>query len=236
MSFIYNVWVAVYRFNDFDIEVDVPTTAPPFFAEHIENNSWERYECEIIQMAVKSWHRVLEGGAGLGVTSALIGRRAEFSISFEANPTLHKAAKKNQALNRSKTKVVNAALGSSDSSANFLLTEDWWTSKLVGEKIAKSKNVKVVDAQKIIDKYDINALVLDVEGAEEIILPHIDLSKIFLLIVELHGNTDKKRLLSLIENSGLKRKNSLSKIDHSVVWYERPTDFRFKLKSFLNLD
>lgn len=227
--------MATYRFKDFKLDVEVPSSAPSFFSELIQNGGWERYECEIIHKAVKARHRVLEGGAGLGVTSALIGKQASFAIAFEANPTLAKVAAKNQGINHSRTKIVNAAIGTSDSYANFNFMPDWWDSKISKSKTSKTSRVKVLDAKKIIDKYNINALILDVEGEEENIIPSIDLSKIDLAIIELHGHIDKKKVIKLLDDSGLKRKNDMAKSDHSVVWMERPKNRFAKIRQVIKI-
>lgn len=218
-----------HNFQEYDLQIKVPGEAPSFIGELVDNGGWEAYECEIISSAINKSHRVLEGGAGIGVTSAIIGRKAGFAISLEANPILAKTAKYNQKINNSKTQIINAALGIKDGAAEFNFRPDWWDSRIVKRKSAHTQNVRVLGAQKLINNYDINTLILDVEGEEEKILPHIDLDRLELLIIELHSHIDKKRLINKIESRGFIQKNAMDKTDHSVVWFEKPKKRKFSI-------
>lgn len=221
----------IYHLKKYELAIEVPESAPPFFKTLIENGEWEQYECEIIQKAIRG-HRVLEGGAGMGVTTILIDRQAEYIISFEANPEVAAVAKRNQKRNKSSAKVVNAALGTKDGSVYFNFSPDVWDSRIINRKNT-SKKVKVVDAQRVIDENKINALVLDVEGEEEKILDNIDLSPIKLMIIELHSHIDQESVTKKLAQAGFVRRNYQAKSDHSVVWVERKTKLLNRLSNRL---
>jgi FkbM family methyltransferase len=223
-----------YKLKTYGLDIDLPKAAPAFFKDIIEDGSWEQYECQIIQKAVKG-HRVLEGGSGIGVTTILLDKRAEFVISFEANPVMADAARKNQALNGSSAKIIDGAIGVGSGVVKFDVKPDLWDSKL-SSKNSSGKKVKLFDTADIIRENRINALVLDVEGEEEKILKSIDLSPIKLIIVELHSHVDKESILERLQEAGFVRKNQKSKADHSVVWAERKSSIFTKIISRLGIN
>jgi FkbM family methyltransferase len=217
-----------YLLQKYGLKIDVPKNAPDFIPYLVHEGKWEDEECQIILKSIKG-HRVLEGGAGLGVTSALLGKRAEFVISFEANPEMAKAAQKNQKQNNSLTKIVNAALGAKEGEAYFDFSDELWDSKIAKSKGKNRKKVKIVDAQRIIDEYKINALVLDVEGEEEAIMDKINLSPIKVLIIELHENVNKTKIIKKVQDAGFKIKSRHDKVNHSILWADKETSFNLLL-------
>lgn len=157
-----------------------PPNTEEFILEKIFNGTYERHQLDLVKRYVKPHHRVLEGGAGLGVVTREIAKRAQFVVSCEANPSLAYHAKRNAP----DAWVIWAQL-----------TKNVHTGEAFG--VQDAPHIAVHPPDNLVSGYDLNALVLDIEGAEVEVLNEIDLDPIELIIAELHPTRCRPDALQL---------------------------------------
>lgn len=151
--------------------VAVPDNTEEFILDKIREDRYERHQLALIEMFITKQHRVLEGGSGLGIVTRELTERAQFVVSCEANPELYECAEQNAPF----AEVLNGVLSFSPLKAH--------TGTAFG--VRDLQGVALVPDSLI--AYDhLNALVLDVEGAEADILFNINLEPLDLIIVETH--------------------------------------------------
>jgi FkbM family methyltransferase len=209
----------IYLVNGYEFDLEVPAFIPQESKDQLSKNNYEVFETKLILEAIKPNHRVLEGGTGLGITALLIGKLANFLITFEPLTELAEAAKNNLQKNGNQAQVVTAALSTKTGVSKFKRADDLWGSHLSNE--GQFENIETVDAQEIIHKNNINALVLDVEGEEEKILAETDLTPIETIIAELHPHIDQQGVLAGLHRNGFMVKDKLELNDHMVLRAER---------------
>lgn len=157
-------------------------------------SSIDPYESMFATALCRLGDRALVAGSGLGSISALLVGKLGIDnvISFEPNETTRELSKKYIRANFEPIKIYDAAL--SDTASPGLITDNGEFSKVT--KTEWRPNIWIHNTQYILSSFNINALILDVEGEERYIIPSIDLSKLRVIVVEVHGDiTDIKQIL-----------------------------------------
>ena len=137
----------------------------------------------IVDMAwqlLNEWDRVLVGGGGLGYTATRIAAIAAYTLVYEANPLLAEIMRAGITVEGGgEFKVRDAALAERDGFTTLAMSNgaDWQQARIAdlpGVKpqkgIAQMMQVRCDDINRIIKKQEINALALDVEGAEHALI------------------------------------------------------------------
>lgn len=159
----------------------IPPETEDFIRKAIEDGSYEKHQRNLIDEYVKPHHRVLEGGAGLGIVTEELSVRAQIVFSCEPNPTMNYCASKNAPealiLRRMLTARQRLDLRENlpDTGAAF--------------HAQPTRLVLPLNPNEAIPGYDLNCLVLDIEGEEGHLLSHLDedvLDRLELVIAELH--------------------------------------------------
>lgn len=157
----------------------------------LEKGWYERDEVEIARSRLVQGDRVVELGAGLGVT-ALVAARIVGShnvFAFDANPELLVIQRENAALNSLPVTFENRvlmprALVSTNNTVAFSVAEEFWASGL-GQSDT-SIQVPAAALEDVLKQSGANTLIMDIEGAETDIIEHVDLSSIDKFIFEIH--------------------------------------------------
>lgn len=157
--------------------IAVPDGTEEFILDKIREDRYEQHQLDLVKRFIKSWHRVLEGGSGLGIVTQALTERAEQVISFEAHIEMHKCAEQNAP----DAVVFWGALAMSKASRSPHTGEAFG----VGQP-PSAPTITPMKIDSVVRKWSINTLVLDVEGEEADILFNIDLEPIELIIVETH--------------------------------------------------
>lgn len=159
------------------------------------NGRYERLERMAIEASLQKGDRVLELGAGCGVTGVaaaqIVGAKSVTSV--EANPTLIPTIRHIHDINgASEINLINALASGRQGKQDFYVSEDFWASSLDPETpaIKETVNLDVVDINALIKKQKSNVLICDIEGAEFDLFEEIDLRPIDLVIIELHPTDD----------------------------------------------
>ncbi len=158
----------------------------------LRQGTYEKKEADAVLKTIKAGDRVLELGGGIGFMSTHIAKnRAIESIDvFEANPHLvpyiedvHKA---NGITN---ARVHNAILAKRKGRAEFFVRGNILASSLDAREEAPPVSVETIEARNaghVMAEVKPTILVCDIEGAEEYLIPLMDLSGLRAAILELH--------------------------------------------------
>lgn len=186
-----------------------------------KNNTYEKEECDLINKYLDGSDNVLELGSCLGYITAILSKKTNYVISFEANPelklSLHKLKQENELNNvtfynnildtkKYETEFQTYDLivaGSADRKDNG--TKLWEHTKK--EYIVKSIIPEDIDLY----NKNINTLVIDIEGGELNFFTNFTnlLENINKIIVELHQHLMKdinfnKKCIDILENLNFK--------------------------------
>jgi len=158
------------------------------YAKDILNGKHEADERALLRETIRHGDRVLEVGAGIGVTGIEVARIVgqENVLSYEASPGLEWLIKKNHDLNGLHPQVIMKGVTKNGGSIIFYLND----SDLSGGQfpLEGSREIKIdsVPLKQAIAEFDPSVVVMDAEGAEIELLPEIDLKNIRAVVVELH--------------------------------------------------
>lgn len=157
-------------------------------------NRYEAKESQCVLKLVRDEDTVIELGAGIGFMSTLVAthRNIKSVHAFEANPDLIPYIRSvHEANGLTNAHVTNALLGPRKGSADFYIRNNLLSSSmepLEGDTPETTKKVKVdvMNARQTFKDIGANILIADIEGAESILLPQLDLTGLRGAMIELH--------------------------------------------------
>lgn len=158
----------------------------------LRSGEYEAKEAEAVLKAVQDGDTIMELGAGVGFISSLLAtqRNVKEIQSFEANPQLipyiKRVYKENNITN---AHINNAVLGPKKGKATFFVRKNFLSSSLSKEdegNIVAEEKIDVLESRATIQKINPDVLVCDIEGAEEHVIPDMDLSNVRVAVLELH--------------------------------------------------
>lgn len=156
---------------------------------HLYKGTYEVEERLFVSEKLRPGDRVLEIGCGIGLVSLLATRICGpgHVTSFEANPAMEDAIRANYALNGLEPDLRMQAVTADGRTLEFfqqdtILSSSLYESDLGGRAISVS-SVGINDALADLSP---SVIIMDVEGAEDEILPVADLSGVRAVIAEMH--------------------------------------------------
>lgn len=160
----------------------------------LRENRYEAKESQCVLKLVRDDDIVMELGAGIGFMSTLVASRRKIKSvhTFEANPSLipyiHSVHEANELTN---AHVTHAILGKRKGTADFYVRQNLLSSSmepLEGDTEENTEKVKVdvLNADHTLKEIGANILIADIEGAEAVLLPEMDLSGLRGAMIELH--------------------------------------------------
>ncbi len=179
--------------SGFKVKVDTDRYSPTMI-EALRSGSYEIGERSCSGKVFCAGDRVLEVGASIGAVSMVLASIVgdENYIGFEANPELMPDALENfrnngLSLNYHSAILRNRVRGGSGEPVSFYINRDFWISALTpsGNTVREIK-VPVLCLEDEIAKFEANALMMDIEGAEADLLLYADLTGINKIFMELH--------------------------------------------------
>lgn len=177
-----------------------------------------RPERRLILDALEPDDIVMELGGGIGMLSIACAQRigSEKVFSYEANPYMKALVDENYALNSVCPTMSYCMVGPQAGEQEFHVSNTFRESSVydVG-KTAKviSVPVKPIDAE--IDQIGATFLLVDIEGAEDVLLPSIDFNKLRKVMLETHP-----------EILGIRKSNALRRSIRRHGFSERTLDYR----------
>lgn len=159
----------------------------------LEAGTYEANEARRVARAIRPGDRVLELGAGLGVITSIIAAIKDVRVwSFEADPRTARLAERVIARNcDGNVTVSNGILAAGPSkTVSFYRRADFWMSSGLAEQGPYEEVIEIAsrDIDAFIEQHCINALVMDVEGAELDLLKDALLPGIERVFLELHDH------------------------------------------------
>lgn len=179
-------------FQIYGLELEVPEhLLTPGITRALEKGWYERDEVEIARARLVPGDRVIELGAGLGVTAMVAAKAvgADNIMAFEANPGLLPVARANAARNGLAVRFENRVLMPRDQlpasgQVHFKIEPAFWASSLSDDQTGLA--VPAGALEDAIASFGANALVMDIEGMEVSLIEAVDLSAINKFIFEIH--------------------------------------------------
>ena len=213
--------------------VSFPTDIPPMrprVRTLLRQNQYEEKETKAALRVVQKGDRVVEMGAGMGYMSSIIAKNCAPSEvhAFEANPALIPCIRRVHSENGiTNATVHHALLGPEAGEAEFYVRQQFVESSMLpdpAESVVSTHKVRVLPARETIAGIDPDVLICDIEGAEEMVIPLLDLSRVKNAIVELHpqyiGLNGVKRVFDAMAAGGLVYNPRRS--EAKVVTFTRP--------------
>jgi len=224
--------LARFSLFDLDLEVDDDQLSEPI-QRGLSRGWYEVDEVGLIRHAVKPGDRVIDMGAGLGVTAMIAARIVgpDAVWAYEANPGLIAMLKTNIARNKLDVRVENAVLlprsrAKTEPMIRLNLGAQFWASSVVSrEQSAKMVEVPTQCLEDAIAAHRANVLVMDIEGLEVEILETADLQGIEKIIVEIHydkvGRERTNKAILGLARRGLEI--DLARAYRGVLLIDKPT-------------
>ncbi|MFK7877820.1 MAG: FkbM family methyltransferase [Paracoccaceae bacterium] len=190
-----------------------PEILRPRMRRALRANAYEGKEADAIKRIARPDDIALELGGGIGFMSTLMARNVGVAHVhvFEANPRLIPYIQSVHAANEIENATLyHAVLGARKGSAKFYVRKNFLGSSL--SKTGPSPTVSVEDVpvqnvQKVMKAIKPTLLVCDIEGAEQDVIPLMDLSSVRAAVVELHpqwiGPEGVNKVFSAFMNAGL---------------------------------
>lgn len=159
----------------------------------LETGRYEANEARRVRRAVRPGDRVLELGAGLGVITSIIAAVEGVRVwSFEADPRTAVLAQRVIDRNCGDNVVLTNGLlaAGPPRKVSFYQRADFWMSSKFAEQGPYDQVIEITsrDVDAFIRRHGINALVMDVEGAELELLQNALLPGIERVFLELHDH------------------------------------------------
>ncbi|NTJ41963.1 FkbM family methyltransferase [Agrobacterium larrymoorei] len=170
-----------------------PDEVSPVIWAALKDGSYEAKEARSVLKAIKPGDRVLELGSGIGIITSIIAGIEDVSVwAFEANPSTASLAERVIAANgRSNVSFSQGLLTASEPRTYpFYVRRDLWMSSM-DEKQGPYESRIEISSENIDDfifRHRINALVMDIEGAECDLLQHARMEGVERIFVELHDH------------------------------------------------
>lgn len=179
----------------------------------LAQDSYEEKETQAALKIVRSGDRVVELGAGMGYMSSIVAKNCDPAEvhAFEANPALIPCIRRVHSENDITCATVHhALLGPEAGEADFYVRRNFVESSMLpdpADSVVSHHKVPVMPARDTIAGLRPDVLICDIEGAEEMVIPLLDLTTLRTAIVELHpqyiGLTGVQKVFDAMNTGGL---------------------------------
>ena len=184
-------------------------------------NEYEYNEIKLINKAnILQDDNILELGSCIGITAIHLKRKLRTGNLFciEPNPSAYKCLVKNLQMNNIIAKTYNAVGSVNEKYIDFKIDQENFLS--CNGKKNLIIEIKSININNMISKFNINTLLIDVEGFEIEIFNKINFLNIKTLIIELHPDIYGQKKLDKILTF-LKRNYKISDKSNSVYCFSR---------------
>lgn len=161
--------------------------------QSLRTGEYESNEARRVRRAIRPGDRVLELGSGLGIITSIMAAIDGVRVwSFEADPaTVRLASRVIEANCNGNVVLAHGILAPGPSrSVAFYQREDFWMSSTLARQGPYEHVIEIEtsDIDTFIKQHQINALVMDIEGAELELLQHAGLPGVERVFLELHDH------------------------------------------------
>ncbi len=174
--------------------------------------SYEERELHLLRAILRPGHRVLDIGAGIGLTSLLATRIVGEGrvLSYEANPAMRRVIEANFRLNGLTPNLRMKAVTADSRNVEFFQNADIVGSSMFDKGLETAPLVVGSDAiGDVVEEHRPNVVVMDAEGTEAELIPALNLGGVEYLLVEFHprilGGERVDALVSGLGKAGFER-------------------------------
>lgn len=172
----------------------VPDTFSDQITKSIKAGNYEAHEAAMLDALIQPGEVILEIGGGCGFISTCCAKNPHTKGVFcvEANPNLIETIRLTHKINSVDVTVLNEILAEHDGETDFYLHRDFWASgtrSFLGTPI----RVKTTSFQSRLDQIRPSMLIVDIEGGEETLFEHVNLTGVKKIMLELHQPTIGRR-------------------------------------------
>ena len=185
--------------------------------------TYEAHECDLVERVVRSGDRVLEIGAGIGLVSLVATRLCGEGhvFSYEANPDLEPVIRKNYRLNGWTPDLTMRAVTSDGRDLPFFRSSNVVSSSVVDRNLAGDRIVvESLAINDLIDEHRPSVVIMDVEGSEVDLLSTADLSRVRILIAEMHPHIVGKEKITMLVGDIETRGFRLADVCHKTCLFQ----------------
>ena len=185
--------------------------------------TYEAHECELVERVVRSGDRVLEIGAGIGLVSLVATRFCGEGhvFSYEANPDLESVIRKNYRLNGWTPDLTMRAVTSDGRDLPFFRSSNVVSSSVIDRNLTGDRIVvESLAINDLIDEHRPSIVIMDVEGSEVDLLSTADLSRVRILIVEMHPHIVGKEKVTMLVGDIEARGFRLDDVCHKTCLFQ----------------
>jgi len=155
--------------------------------------SYEQSEMKILPELICSSDKVLEIGAAIGLLGLFCRKvlKVEKLVSVEPNPTTLTYLRKNYELNGIKPNIIEAALTKDLGPVRFFAQDMFWADSIIGELKHENSKEMIVEGlpfTSLVERvgFVFNALIIDIEGAEQYISIKSIPDHVCKILIEIH--------------------------------------------------
>ena len=153
-----------------------PPPVTPLTKQHWWSGHYERQELDLIAANIAPADRVLELGAGMGITTARINRLLTDGqlTTFEASPLAHACARRTLGLNGMRNvDLRHGALTTEQVEAvPFYIADEFLVNSLLPMEGGQSVDIPAHPLEQVLEEVQPDAVVMDIEGGEYALLAH----------------------------------------------------------------
>jgi FkbM family methyltransferase len=190
--------------------IEIPPFVPPSLVYYMALGDYEQSDVEIALKHVRRGDRVLEIGAGIGITGcALATASGNAVVVVEPNPVLWPAIQRNFALNGRELTLVRAAVTASSGApakASLWVQDNYWWSSIEATPGGRRIDVEAVSLGDLLERFSPTVVAIDIEGAETRLFPAEVPTCVRSIFIEIHspsiGSAETARVVASVHASG----------------------------------
>ena len=171
------------------IRMRIHKSLSPKQVQRLVSGSHTRTERTMILGVLEPSDIVMELGGGIGMVSIACAKvvGSDRVFTYEANPLLQPLIQENYGLNQVAPTVKMCMLGKERGQAQFHISPNFSeSSTFKHENFDRTVEVEVLPVGEEMARIRPTALIMDIQGGEKDLLPHIDLSTVKTFLLELH--------------------------------------------------
>lgn len=190
----------------------IPHIITPKIEKPMRNNRYEKGELKGLKAALRSGDSVLELGGGIGLISTAAAQIEGVSkvTTIEANPKIIPVIHETHRINGIKGIDLRNGVVSSGPAEDidFYIRKDFWASSMEPDSRAYESVEKLpnFDIRELVKEVNPSVIVCDIEGAELGLFDKVDLSKVRILILEVHpkvyGEDNLSKMMNMLVHKG----------------------------------
>jgi FkbM family methyltransferase len=173
-----------------DLLVDFDPKLPAQLLYYLSSGDYEQADIDLAFAYVEEGDVVMEIGAGIGVTGCALAKASKKPVILvEANPHLWHHIERNFEINGQQVNLIKAAAVSNEythPTVPFNISPNYWWSSLAPMDSAKTFEASAISLTNLVDQHKPSVLVIDIEGAEEFVIPTSLNPSVKKVFVEIH--------------------------------------------------